>query len=256
MSLIGVRKIPILSGSKSLFTRVQALFQGGARAGVMHDFSRVLYEERVSPTTVTVPDAVIGYVPDHSGNNNNSVAPFDSARSILRESMGLRYAESDAVDDYLPQTSPTHHTGAFSVWTAIASNQDTTAYTAYAGKYSDNWDVAFNGGGLYGVLRGSSQITAANVLIPQVSDFTPLVIGWEFSTTSIKAWAGNTNHTTNGTWAAGADGGSLSSLFARGSGSNVGQWHIAGHVEIAGTSTDEESLLIREWLASLNGASL
>lgn len=115
MSLIGVRKIPILSVSKSLLEPVQALFQGGAVDGLIHaPADSALYEERVSPTTPTEIDAVAGWIGDASPNDNNGVPSADSKRSILKASGNLRFLRHDDVDD--AYTFDTGFTGEYDVF--------------------------------------------------------------------------------------------------------------------------------------------
>ena len=87
---------PAIYGGLSPFERVQALFQGGALGGIMFDHSKPVYEERVSPTTVSVHGAVAGFIPDHSGNNNNGVSPSDAARGLYQTGGKVL---TDGIDD-------------------------------------------------------------------------------------------------------------------------------------------------------------
>ena len=110
MSLIGVRKVLILSEGQSLFQKVVAL-----NPLAIFDISQLdtLFSDRSStPSTPAVVDGVVGTIKDLSGNSNHVIASSDAARGILRTDGTYYWIETDGVNDiYVANVS----TGAISL---------------------------------------------------------------------------------------------------------------------------------------------
>jgi hypothetical protein len=113
MSLMGVRKIPVIShatgvGGLSDLQKVIALYQGGTVEGALYDVSVLssLYADRsATPSTPASIDGVVGTIKDLSGNGNHAIAPSDAARGILRTNGTYYWIECDGLSTQYAYTS-------------------------------------------------------------------------------------------------------------------------------------------------------
>ena len=251
MSLIGVRKIPLLSklsevSTLSLFEQVQALFQSGAIDGFLFPVRpEYCFEERASQTTQSSVGGVVGSRVDQSGNGYIAVAPSDAARPILRQSGSYYYLEYDGVNDCF-QVSFSAISQIDTVFQAVKIDVVKTQYLFDSVNGSIR-QAMWTAGGSIVVFAGSSGTTSVS---PGTADF---VHQTEYNGASTVFRYDGTEETVNA-------GNSSIAGMTIGIRNDLINAPFAGREYCTGLidkqlSSDEKQL-VDQYLASLNGVSL
>lgn len=246
MSLIGVRKVPIIStgASLTLLEQVQALYQGGAISGGLYDISQLntLFADSAGTTPASV-DSTVGRVNDISGNTGKQIIQFfgDSFEPTLRNSGSEYYLEHNS--DFLNRTSSSL-TQPFTVFLAIAGG---TASKNICGGVSSSSSTLLAAGATFYELDAGSNVATST---PVTSDPSVIQIEWNSSSTIFRFNGVDETSLNPGTenltgWEIGGHSGSPSwdgNLYAYG-------------IIDKQLSVSEKSI-VDQWLASLNGVSI
>jgi hypothetical protein len=244
----------------TLFEEVEALFAGGTVNGGLYDISNLstLFVERTgaAATTPASIDGPVGTVLDLSGNGCHRVAPSDAARAILRQDATGIYLEY-AADGDCYQASSFVLSNRFYLGLAIKGatsgslfiEHSATAVTNngffFFGSSNSTWLVRSAGSNhsALGVANWEGTAQAVADLIYRTSSQNFFLNGVE-----------QANNTISGTLQAQANVTSTLNIMTRNGGavSTSNTWEY-GMVLLDGEVSDHDAVVMRAWLATLNG---
>ena len=257
-----LRKAIVLSGGQSLLTRVEGLYTGGRKGGVLDYTDPTIMYEEITGASATTPASVDGPVGAvaHTVNGYYSVAPTNAKRPILRYDGSRYYLEFTAASGHCLQIASFAISNRFYAAFAIddtASNEFFLEQSANS-TLSDGFFITNTAAACWLVRRSALHYRAHSVSWLGADAAIGELFYRDAETPFVKKDGADftLNGSEIGSMAAQSDVTDTLNIGSRNTASLFHEGKLFGITLYDGNIADEDATLCREWLSEVSGVTI